>query len=154
LIRLTQFKQKEFQFNSPKKLCDAFCKCGPLFSCAEVNAMEEHAGPRFQVINEGFICAYCGTTVEPLANGSCRNHCPECLASLHLDIHPGDRAANCGGIMLPIRAEVHPRKGIILTHQCTQCHTIKRNRAALDDPRQPDRLERVLALFAGPSARR
>ena len=26
-----------------------------------------------------------------------RNHCPNCLASVHLDDEPGDRAADCGG---------------------------------------------------------
>ena len=28
-----------------------------------------------------------------------RNHCPNCLHSLHLDNEPGDREADCGGIM-------------------------------------------------------
>ena len=31
-----------------------------------------------------------------------RNHCPNCLSSLHLDIEPGDREADCGGIMDPV----------------------------------------------------
>ena len=28
-----------------------------------------------------------------------RNHCPNCLSSLHVDEEPGDRASDCGGIM-------------------------------------------------------
>ncbi|MDD5840828.1 MAG: RNHCP domain-containing protein, partial [Gemmiger formicilis] len=31
-----------------------------------------------------------------------RNHCPNCLTSLHLDNEPGDRAADCGGQMEPV----------------------------------------------------
>ncbi len=40
--------------------------------------------------DQGFVCAHCGQTVEPLGYTS-RNHCPHCLYSLHVDIHPGDR---------------------------------------------------------------
>lgn len=36
------------------------------------------------------------------AGSSHRNHCPNCLYSLHVDITPGDRAADCGGIMEPV----------------------------------------------------
>ena len=38
-----------------------------------------------------------------------RNHCPNCLTSLHLDNEPGDRAADCGGQMEPVAVWV--RKG-------------------------------------------
>ena len=38
-----------------------------------------------------------------------RNHCPNCLISLHLDNEPGDRAADCGGQMEPVAVWV--RKG-------------------------------------------
>ena len=48
--------------------------------------------------DNGFICKNCGFEVQPLGYSS-RNHCPNCLHSLHVDINPGDRANECGGIM-------------------------------------------------------
>lgn len=50
-----------------------------------------------------FNCKSCGARVELSGAGSAhRNHCPYCLCSLHLDSEPGDRAADCGGIMEPV----------------------------------------------------
>ena len=50
-----------------------------------------------------FTCKVCGREVVPEGAGSeHRNHCPNCLSSLHLDTRPGDRAADCGGIMDPV----------------------------------------------------
>ena len=50
--------------------------------------------------DEGFNCKVCGRPVVPAGAASDhRNHCPNCLSSLHLDDEPGDRAADCGGIM-------------------------------------------------------
>ncbi len=47
---------------------------------------------------EVFTCKVCGRLVTPEGAGSGhRNHCPNCLTSLHLDVEPGDRAADCGG---------------------------------------------------------
>ena len=52
---------------------------------------------------ESFTCKSCGREVVPTGAGSNhRNHCPNCLCSQHLDIEPGDRAADCGGLMEPI----------------------------------------------------
>ena len=46
--------------------------------------------------NETFVCKVCGRTVVPQGAGSDHsNHCPTCLSSLHVDIEPGDRAADC-----------------------------------------------------------
>lgn len=46
-----------------------------------------------------FTCKACGWPVGPEGAGSGhRNHCPNCLTSLHLDVEPGDRAADCGGL--------------------------------------------------------
>ncbi len=54
---------------------------------------------------EVFTCKVCGRLVTPEGAGSGhRNHCPNCLTSLHLDLEPGDRAADCGGIMEPVAA--------------------------------------------------
>ena len=58
-----------------------------------------------------FTCRVCGWPVGPQAAGTQhRNHCPNCLASVHLDDEPGDRAADCGGTMEPVAVWVghHP----------------------------------------------
>ena len=53
--------------------------------------------------NETFTCRNCGRMVVPEGAGSNhRNHCPNCLYSLHVDIEPGDRESDCGGHMKPI----------------------------------------------------
>ena len=53
--------------------------------------------------SDTFVCKVCGRTVIPENAGSDhRNHCPNCLSSLHVDIDPGDRASDCGGIMEPV----------------------------------------------------
>lgn len=49
--------------------------------------------------NTSFQCEKCGTEVQPLTNGSYRNHCPICLYSKHMDDKPGDRLSKCGGLM-------------------------------------------------------
>ena len=50
-----------------------------------------------------FTCKVCGRLVVPEGAGSGhRNHCPNCLSSQHLDNEPGDREADCGGIMDPV----------------------------------------------------
>ena len=100
--------------------------------------------------NEGFVCAHCGARVEPLTNGSVRNHCPACLWSLHVDVDPGDRASDCGGTLEPVAVEDGGRKGWVVVHRCTRCGAMRRNRSALDDPGQPDRYERIVDLSVRP----
>ena len=52
---------------------------------------------------ESFTCKSCGRLVTSGGAGSGhRNHCPNCLSSLHVDIEPGDRASDCGGLMEPV----------------------------------------------------
>jgi DNA-directed RNA polymerase subunit RPC12/RpoP len=99
--------------------------------------------------NTGFVCTVCGAEVPPLANGSCRNHCPRCLHSLHVDESPGDRASDCGGLLEPIGAEHSGKKGWVIVHRCARCGAVRRNKAALDDPDMPDDFEAVVALVAG-----
>lgn len=103
---------------------------------------------RFTAIgtNTPFVCAHCGLEVLPLSNGSVRNHCPECLHSLHLDIFPGDRASDCGGLLVPVSVEQHPKKGWMIVHRCAKCGHTGRNKAALDDPVQPDSFDALLAI--------
>ena len=53
--------------------------------------------------SDSFTCKVCGRLCTPENAGSGhRNHCPNCLSSLHVDIEPGDRESDCGGIMEPI----------------------------------------------------
>lgn len=88
---------------------------------------------RFISVNEGFTCSACGHAV-PVAQKTCRNHCPECLFSLHVDEElPGDRLSDCSGIMEPISLEIDGKKGYIITHKCESCGKIQRNKAAQDD---------------------
>lgn len=96
--------------------------------------------------NEGFTCAHCGAEVLPLVRGF-RNHCPRCLWSRHVDIIPGDREASCRGLMRPVRIEPDGKRGWMIVHHCTRCGAIRRNRAALADPRQPDEFEVMLLVM-------
>ena len=89
---------------------------------------------RFTKNDSGFVCAACGREVPPLGYTS-RNHCPYCLSSLHVDVNPGDRAADCGGILDPIRTEPDPKKGFVVIHRCRRCGELRRNKAASDDDR-------------------
>ena len=72
---------------------------------------------RFSKNDNGFICVNCGKEVLPLGFTS-RNHCPFCLCSLHVDINPGDRANDCGGILRPIQTLPDPKKGFVIIHRC------------------------------------
>ena len=52
---------------------------------------------------DAFICKVCGWPVVSAGAGSShRNHCPNCLSSIHLDNEPGDRRSECHGRMDPI----------------------------------------------------
>lgn len=82
--------------------------------------------------DSGFICGNCKREVPPLGYSS-RNHCPYCLYSLHLDINPGDRAANCGGLMKPDEVTYSSKKGFIITHKCVKCGATRNNKMQQDD---------------------
>lgn len=84
---------------------------------------------QFKRTEENFVCSVCGFEVE--GNGY-TNHCPQCLWSRHVDVHPGDRAAACGGMMKPVRVEVKNREYTIV-HVCTVCGFERRNKAAKED---------------------
>jgi hypothetical protein len=84
--------------------------------------------------DESFKCKICDVLVVPTGAGSeHRNHCPNCLYSLHVDDEPGDRAADCGGHMEPIGVWVRKDGEWALIHRCKQCGEIKQNRIAADD---------------------
>ena len=88
---------------------------------------------------ESFTCKNCGRLVVPFGAGSDhRNHCPNCLHSLHVDIEPGDRESDCGSLMVgagkrgvgdhsplpPLRrAELQPGSGRRQRHEAHEyCH--------------------------------
>lgn len=86
----------------------------------------------FTVIDEEFICENCNTKVPKLGY-SCRNHCPVCLYSKHVDINPGDRQEKCHGLLEPISVETSSKKGYIIISKCKKCGAIRKNKAAEDD---------------------
>lgn len=84
--------------------------------------------------NEVFTCRVCGRTIVPGGAGSAHiNHCPNCLTSLHVDIKPGDRASDCGGIMDAIALWVRKNGECAVIHRCRRCGALSSNRVAADD---------------------
>lgn len=115
---------------------------------------------------DGFTCKVCGRPVVSQGAGSGhRNHCPNCLSSLHLDNEPGDRAANCGGIMEAVGVWVRKGGEWAIIHRCKRCGHFSSNRSAADDnpmklmsialkpltapPFPIERLEELTALMGG-----
>ena len=78
---------------------------------------------------EDFTCENCGELV--VGNGF-TNHCPRCLFSKHVDINPGDRAEECGGLMEPIEVGLEKDKYVI-TQKCLKCGRIWQNEASAGD---------------------
>ena len=103
---------------------------------------------RFTKNDSGFICANCKKEVLPLGYTS-RNHCPFCLCSLHVDINPGDRANDCGGILRPIQTLPDSKQGYIIIHRCDRCGKTVRNKAAHEAKVQPDDNDLLIRLTAG-----
>lgn len=84
---------------------------------------------KFTRHKEDFICEKCGATVT--GNGY-TNHCPNCLWSKHVDVHPGDRAAICKGLMEPHRIEGAGEHQKII-HRCVTCSYEKANTISPED---------------------
>lgn len=115
---------------------------------------------------ESFVCKNCGRLVVPAGAGSeHRNHCPNCLCSMHVDNEPGDRAADCGSIMEPVAVWVRKNGEWAIIHGCKRCGALSSNRVAADDnpmklmsiamkplcspPFPLDRIEEMTALMGG-----
>jgi hypothetical protein len=84
---------------------------------------------KFQRTIENFSCLNCGT--EVVGDGY-TNHCPSCLWSRHVDRQPGDRKAECKGMMMPVELEGQLAELRIL-HRCQLCGKEIWNQAAQDD---------------------
>jgi rubrerythrin len=95
---------------------------------------------RFTRRIEDFVCENCG---EPVKGGGYTNHCPNCLYSKHVDINPGDRLSECGGMMKPVALK-KGRKGFTITFVCEKCGQIKKNRTA-----ENDNMEIIIELSKG-----
>lgn len=81
-----------------------------------------------------FTCKVCGRLVTPGGAGSDhRNHCPNCLSSVHVDETPGDRASACHGVMDPIAVWVRKNGEWAVVHRCRICGRLSSNRIAADD---------------------
>lgn len=115
---------------------------------------------------ESFTCRLCGRLVVSAGAGSShRNHCPNCLTSLHVDEEPGDRSADCGGVMEPIGVWVRRGGEWAVIHRCRRCGKLSSNRSAADDnplklmsialrpltqpPFPVERIEELTALMGG-----
>ena len=89
-------------------------------------------GRNFTKIDDEFVCENCGKKVPKLGY-SCRNHCPWCLYSKHVDINPGDRLESCQGLLKPIDIELDSKKGNVIIFKCMKCGSIRKNKMANDD---------------------
>ena len=84
---------------------------------------------RTHACSDSFTCRVCGRLVTPQSAGTDhRNHCPNCLSSLHVDIEPGDRASDCGGIMEPAAVWVRRGGEWAIIHRCRRCGGLSSNR--------------------------
>jgi DNA-directed RNA polymerase subunit RPC12/RpoP len=99
--------------------------------------------------DEAFACSKCGRDVPPGGRRP-RDHCPWCLHSSHVDVVPGDRAAGCGGLLVPVGAE-RSTKGWMILYRCARCGIARRNRV-LDDLVLPDDLAAVRNLVVIPGS--
>jgi hypothetical protein len=84
---------------------------------------------KFKKKKEDFVCENCGA--EVVGDGF-TNHCPKCLYSKHVDIFPGDRTADCGGLMKPISAEESGGEWSVV-HHCLKCGKEQKNKISSDD---------------------
>ena len=106
--------------------------------------MDGEPARRFRRRVEDFTCERCGAF--NVGDGY-TNHCANCLTSKHVDIHPGDRASTCGGLMTPI--SVHGARGRWkLTHRCERCGFERANLARANETDAVIRLMHDLATEA------
>lgn len=78
---------------------------------------------------EDFVCENCDAHVE---GSGYTNHCPKCLWSKHVDIHPGDRRSLCDSLMEPTSVE-QKRGEYVIVHTCKKCGHNKRNKVESND---------------------
>jgi len=84
---------------------------------------------KFQRKKEDFECLNCGKLI---VGDGYTDHCPFCLYSLHVDINPGDRKSDCGGMMKPVKVETIGGVNYIW-YTCDKCGYEHRVRAKEED---------------------
>lgn len=87
---------------------------------------------KFTRTKENFICENCK---QKVVGDGYTNHCPECLYSKHVDVHPGDRAEKCHGLMRPVDS-IMERGDIYIAHECLKCGFLKRNKLHKNDNKE------------------
>ena len=81
-----------------------------------------------------FECRNCLCHVPKLKYTS-RDHCNNCLHSIHIDITPGDRLNKCLGDLVPINIE-YSKKGQVIIYKCSKCNEVLKNIVAEDDNKE------------------
>jgi hypothetical protein len=103
------------------------------------------AAPRtkaFQRNKEDFECVVCGHLVH---GDGYRNHCPNCLTSVHVDKNPGDRAETCRGVMKVVDISMdHGR--LVFVQKCAKCGIKKNIKAHPED--NVDTITALMKKFA------
>ena len=74
---------------------------------------------KFTRKKEDFTCENCGFFTK---GDGYTNHCPNCLYSKHVDIFPGDRLEDCGGLMEPVSVTQKSIDKIQIKHRCIKCN--------------------------------
>jgi hypothetical protein len=102
--------------------------------------------------DQAFRCRKCRQFIgAPASGGRHRNHCPNCLHSLHVDLkQPGDRRSECHALMRP-RGIIERRNGEqMIMHECLGCGKTQPTRVAADD--NPLLLMRLAPIGLSPVA--
>lgn len=98
----------------------------------------------FQKRVEDFVCEKCGAEVS---GTGFTNHCPKCLWGKHVDVNPGDRAAECKGMMEPVAVEMKGDEYVIV-HRCVVCGFTRKNKT-----HPADSFEKILEIASKQAAR-
>ncbi len=88
--------------------------------------------------DEDFECQNCHMMVPRRGGGYCRNHCPNCLYSYHVDLKlPGDRKCTCQSLMKPVDMIYNSaKKTYQIIHECLKCKYRHPVTVAKDDSKE------------------
>lgn len=87
---------------------------------------------QFEKNDDEFVCRVCNKLVPKLKYSS-RDHCNNCLCSIHVDVFPGDRQNSCKGTLIPIEINPNNKKGYVIKYRCEKCGELHNNKTAEDD---------------------
>jgi len=90
-------------------------------------------------MREDFECEHCGHSQRGTGY---TNHCERCLWSKHVDVQPGDRAAECGALMQPVAVDTK-KAGYRILQRCVGCEHERWNKA-----QDGDDFEAILQISA------